>query len=399
MSDRSTPTAQAQFSDADHHFMQRALTLAALGRFTTAPNPNVGCVVVKDDAIIGEGFHRQAGGPHAEVFALRQAGTGAAGATAYVTLEPCSHFGRTPPCADALIASGITRVVVAMQDPNPQVAGSGIARLRSAGIQTDVGLLEPEAQALNPAFLHKMRTQRPYVRLKLACSTDGKVALANGQSQWLTGPAAREDVQLWRAQSCAILSTAETVKADNALLNVRSAAVNCVEDGSLRQPLRVILDRRCRLRGTEALFQHGGAILLCHAGPEQDWPPLADMATAQSERTIERIRVGLDSVGQLDLLQLLDKLAMRNLNALWVEAGSTLATSFWQQNLIDEFILYQAPLLLGADAMPMLHAGGLSALDQAPRWQWRQVSQIGTDLRMVAQLKPAVVLPSQSSEE
>lgn len=368
------------FSESDHQFMQRALELASLGRFTTPPNPNVGCIIVKDGQIIGEGYHRQAGGPHAEVFALRQAADAAKGATAYVTLEPCSHFGRTPPCADALIAAGLKRVVVAMLDPNPKVAGAGVERLRAADIQVDVGLLDTQAEALNPGFLHKMRTKRPYVQLKLACSTDGKVALANGESQWLTGAPAREDVQLWRAQSCAILSTAETVKMDRALLNVRSAAVTPLDDGQLRQPLRVILDRRCRLTGFEPLFQLGGDILLCHAGPADEWPELAPTVVAN----VSRLRLGLDAVGQFDLNALLSVLADYPINTLWVEAGSTLATSFWQQQLINELVLYQAPLLLGADAKPMLQAGGLSQLSKAPRWQWQDIRQIGDDLRLTA---------------
>lgn len=373
-------TDSSVFSVSDHQFMQRALELASLGRFTTPPNPNVGCVIVKDGLVIGEGYHCQAGGPHAEVFALRQAGNAAAGATAYVTLEPCSHIGRTPPCADALIAAGLTRVVVAMPDPNPKVAGAGVERLRAAGIQVDVGLLDTQAEALNPGFLHKMRTKLPYVQLKLACSTDGKVALANGESQWLTGAPAREDVQLWRAQSCAVLSTAETVKMDKALLNVRSTAVTPLEHGQLRQPLRVILDRRCRLTGSEPLFQQGGDILLCHAGPADEWPELAPTAVAN----VSRLRLGLDAVGQFDLSALLHALADYPINTLWVEAGSTLATSFWQQQLIDELVLYQAPLLLGADAKPMLQAGGLSQLSQAPRWQWHNIRQIGDDLRLTA---------------
>lgn len=380
-------TGSSQFSDLDLQFMQQALALAALGCYTTPPNPNVGCVIVKDNQVIGEGYHRQAGGPHAEVFALRQAGLAASGATAYVTLEPCSHFGRTPPCADALITAGLKRVVIAMQDPNPRVAGSGVAKLRAAGIRVDVGLLESEAEALNPGFLHKMRKQLPYVRLKLACSTDGKVALRNGQSQWLTGAEARDDVQLLRAQSCAILSTAETVKTDKALLTVRSAFVSCLDNGTIRQPLRVILDRRCRLSGREPLFQQGGDIVLCHAGPAEEWPELAP--APEQQRQVTRIRVGLDAVGQFDLTELLCVLAGLNVNLLWVEAGSKLATSFWQQHLIDELVLYQAPLLLGADAMPLLNAGGIEQLSQAPRWQWRDVRQVGVDVRLTAYLKKA----------
>jgi diaminohydroxyphosphoribosylaminopyrimidine deaminase/5-amino-6-(5-phosphoribosylamino)uracil reductase len=210
--------------------------------------------------------------------------------------------------------------------------------------------------------------------------------LANGQSQWLTGVDAREDVQRWRAQSCAILSTAETVKADKAMLNVRSEAVTCLENGAIRQPLRVILDRRCRLTGDEPLFQQGGDILLCHAGPAEEWPELAP-AKEPSARQVMRVRLGLDDVGQFDLDELLRMLGSRQINSLWVEAGSMLATSFWQRRLIDEFVLYQAPMLLGADALPMLKAGGLNQLAQAPRWQWQDVRLIGADLRLTALLK------------
>ena len=230
------------FNAADEQAMRRAIELAGLGCYTTAPNPNVGAVLVKGGEIIGEGYHQQAGGPHAEVFALRQAGDSAKGATAYVTLEPCSHFGRTPPCANALIAAGVSRVVVAMLDPNPLVAGRGVAMLRDAGITVDVGLFEMQARELNPGFLSKMERKRPFCRLKIAISLDGRIALANGESKWLTGPLAREDVQLQRAKACAIISSAETVLADNARLDLRSAAITPMADG---QPfLRRVRRRR-----------------------------------------------------------------------------------------------------------------------------------------------------------
>lgn len=373
-----------QFSPADEKFMQRAIDLAALGRYTTSPNPNVGAVIVLDGQIVGEGYHQQAGGPHAEVFALRQAGAQARGATCYVTLEPCSHFGRTPPCALALIDAGVGRVVIAMQDPNPQVSGRGVKLLQDAGISVDIGCLTAKARALNPGFLHRMQQQRPFVRLKLAASVDGAIALGNGQSQWLTGPAAREDVQLWRAQSCAILSTARTVLADAAVLNVRSSQVTALNDGQIRQPLRVILDRQQLLKGDEALFQAGGDILLIR--PPQSAASSQALPT-QPERQIFLAEVALTAQHKFDLPALLDLLASKNINLLWVEAGSTLAAEFWQLKLVDELVLYQAPMLLGQGALPMLPIAAMSKLTQAPRWQWQDVCTVGDDVRLVARIK------------
>lgn len=393
----------------DQQYMQRAIVLAQQGVGSTPPNPAVGCVIVQNGQIIGEGFHRQAGGPHAEVFALRQAADAAKGATAYVTLEPCSHFGRTPPCANALIAAGISRVVVAMTDPNPQVAGRGIAMLQQAGIAVTTGVCASDARQLNPEFLFKMEQQRPLVRLKLACSLDGAVALASGESQWLTGPQAREDVQLWRARSCAILSTAETVKTDKATLTVRSTAVNPLPNGLLRQPLRIILDRRCRLSGAEPLFQTGGDLLLIHCGEPTSWPELELPADAQFvceqqqsthlptaaeatttvaavSRQVRRWRIGLDEVGQLDLPALFAKLRDEKINSIWVEAGARLATSLWQLQLVDELLVYQAPLLLGLGAQPLLRLPAPTSLAQASRWHWQQAVLLGPDVRLYAKL-------------
>lgn len=370
------------FSSDDEKFMQRAIELAALGRYTTSPNPNVGAVLVLDGQIVGEGYHQQAGGPHAEVFALQQAGHQARGATCYVTLEPCSHYGRTPPCALALIEAGVARVVVALQDPNPQVSGRGVKLLTDARIQVDIGCQANAARALNPGFLHRMQRQRPWVRLKLAASVDGAIALANGESKWLTGAAARADVQLWRAQSCAILSTARTVLADQALLNVRSAEVTPLHNGQLRQPLRVILDRQLQLTGKEALFNTGGDILLIQ--PPQTTALSAVAGQPQPERQISVAEVALDAEDKFNLPALLDLLASKQINLLWVEAGSTLAAAFWQQQLVDEFVLYQAPLLLGQGALPMLPIAPLASLASATRWQWQHVCQLGDDLRLVA---------------
>lgn len=368
----------------DRRFMQRAIDLAAQGIGATAPNPAVGCVIVKDGKIVGEGFHRQAGGPHAEVFALRQAQGQTQGATAYVTLEPCSHYGRTPPCALALIESGVSRVVAAMTDPNPLVAGRGLQLLADAGIAVEVGVLETQARQLNPEFLFKMQLQRPMVRLKIAASLDGAVALANGQSQWLTCEAARADVQAFRARSCAILSTAETVKLDKATLTVRREDLNRLESGDLRQPLRIILDRRCRLTGHEPLFRQGGDILLVHCGEPISWPEL-ELPT-DSPRQVKRWRVGLDDVGQLDLHELFQRLAEEKLNSIFVEAGSKLASSMWRAKLIDELIVYQAPMLLGQGAKPLLELPSLAQLTDAPRWQWHESTLIGSDVRLIARL-------------
>lgn len=370
------------FSAADTAFMAQAIRLAQLGRYTTSPNPNVGAVLVKDGAVIGSGYHKQAGGPHAEVFALREAGTNAKGATCYVTLEPCSHHGRTPPCAEALIAAGVARVVVAMQDPNPQVSGRGIAMLRAAGIQVDIGLLETQARAVNPGFLSRMERRRPYVQLKLAASLDGRTALANGDSKWLTGDAARADVQHYRAQSCAVLSTATTVIADNARLNLRAEqlpySIPGLENGELRQPKRVILDRNGTLDGKLAIFNDGGEVLLCVSKLENT-RPLPNIA--------RQIHCPLDNNAQFDLPLLLEHLAMReNINTLWVEAGATLAGTLLQLQLVDELIVYLAPKLLGNTAQPLAVLPQFNALAAVPQLSWTDVRMVGQDLRLTARL-------------
>lgn len=370
------------FSAADSAFMAQAIRLAELGRYTTSPNPNVGAVLVKDGAVIGCGYHKQAGGPHAEVFALREAGVAAKGATCYVTLEPCSHFGRTPPCAEALIAAGVARVVVAMQDPNPQVAGRGVAMLRAAGITVEIGLLETQARAVNPGFLSRMERQRPYVQLKLAASLDGRTALANGDSKWLTGDAARADVQHYRAQSCAVLSTATTVMADNARLNLRAEqllrSVTTLESGVLRQPKRVILDRNGTLDGKMAIFDDGGEVLLCVSKLEN---------SRQLPNIARQIHCPLDNNAQFDLPVLLEHLAVReNINTLWVEAGATLAGTLLQLQLVDELIVYIAPKLLGNTAQPLAVLPQFSALAAVPQLSWTDVRMVGQDLRLTALL-------------
>ncbi len=372
-------------SAADNIFMAEAIQLARQGVYTTSPNPNVGALIVKDGAVIGRGYHKQAGGPHAEVFALREAGTAAMGATCYVTLEPCSHHGRTPPCAEALLTAGVARVVIAMQDPNPQVAGRGVAILRAAGIQVDIGLLEAEARALNPGFLSRMERRRPYVQLKLAASLDGRTALANGESKWLTGDAARADVQHYRAQSCAVLSTATTVVADNARLNLRPQQllhrVATLENGELRQPKRVILDRNGILSQQMAIFSDGGEVLLCVDKVEND---------RQLPNIARQIHCPLNSKAQFDLPVLLEHLAVREqINTLWVEAGATLAGTLLQLELVDELIVYLAPTLLGSSAQPLAVLPEFTALTEVPQLSWVDVRMVGQDLRLTARLKPA----------
>lgn len=370
------------FTELDHHYMARAIELASKGRFTTAPNPNVGSVIVRDGEIVGEGYHRQAGGPHAEVFALRQAEHFASGATCYVTLEPCSHYGRTGPCALALVNAGVKKVIVAMLDPNPLVAGRGIQILQEAGIEVQVGLLEEQARALNPGFLSRMERQKPYIRLKLATSLDGRIALSNGKSQWISSAQSRSDVQLMRAQAHAILSTATTVLTDNARLTVRSEglAIPSLDDGSVRQPIRVILDRSLKLTGQELLFSQNGPIVLVH---DKQFKP------AFEHPLVRFIALDADESG-LNLDELMTVLAAENINDLWVEAGAVLAGSLWQAGLVDELIVYQAPVLLGDKAKAMLQLPDYSELCEAQHFVWTSVETLGPDLKLTARLEPCL---------
>ncbi|ART79878.1 bifunctional diaminohydroxyphosphoribosylaminopyrimidine deaminase/5-amino-6-(5-phosphoribosylamino)uracil reductase RibD [Oceanisphaera avium] len=384
------------FSAQDARWMARAIALARRGCYTTSPNPAVGCVIVKhdrllgEDMLLGEGCHRQAGGPHAEVFALRQAGARAEGATAYVTLEPCAHTGRTPPCAKALIDAKVARVVVACVDANPQVAGKGLAMLEAAGIMAQAGLMAEEAQTLNTGFMHRMRTGLPYVTLKLAASLDGRTALANGQSKWITGPHARRDVQRHRALSCAILSGADTVIMDNASLNVRwselpaSVASDYGEPegfGSstaptLRQPLRVIIDTRNRLTPSLKLFSLPGPILL-----------LRSHASGDFNEQVEECVLPLAPDGKLDLSALMQELGRRQINHLWVEAGAQLAGALLGQQLVHELILYQAPKLMGNSARGLFNLAPLTDMSQVIDLEWQDVRFIGNDLKLSAHIR------------
>lgn len=366
---------------SDEQFMRRALQLAARGRFTTAPNPNVGCVIVNNGKVVGEGWHHRAGEGHAEVNALRQAGDQATGATAYVTLEPCSHFGRTPPCCDALINAGITRVVAAMQDPNPQVAGRGLTRLHQAGVDVEFGLLADEAEQLNRGFLKRMRTGLPWVQLKLAASIDGRTAMASGESQWITSAHAREDVQRYRAQASAILTTSRTVLADDPQMNVRWSQLDeetqqsIGEEHLLRQPTRIVLDRQQQVPSNVTLFTSSA----------ETWRIVT--SSAVEETPWDKTVILPEHRGGIDLVALMVMLGQQQINTVWVEAGATLAGNLLQAGVVDELIVYLAPKLLGDAARGLCVLPGLAKLADAPHFTFTDVQQIGPDLRII--LRPA----------
>lgn len=352
--------------------MAHALKLAERGLYTTFPNPRVGCVIVKDDMVIGEGWHVRAGEPHAEVHALRAAGEKARGATAYVTLEPCSHHGRTPPCADALIDAGIDRVVAAMQDPNPLVAGQGFEILRKTGLKVEFGLMETTARELNIGFVSRMSRKTPWVRSKIAASLDGRTALANGASKWITSSAARQDVQHWRARSCAVLTGIGTVLADDPQLNVREINID-------RQPLRVVLDSHLRI-SPMARILHGGNILIYTATDDKNRITALQQAGAQT-------CILPDEQGRVNMPVMLRDLATRGINEVLVEGGAKLNGALLQAGLIDELVLYLAPQLLGDMACGIAALGKLASLDQRIELQWKDVRQVGPDLRIVASIK------------
>jgi diaminohydroxyphosphoribosylaminopyrimidine deaminase/5-amino-6-(5-phosphoribosylamino)uracil reductase len=353
------------FSAADHAFMARALRLAARGLYTTTPNPRVGCVLVKDDTIIGEGWHERAGDPHAEINALRKVGAGGtADCTAYVTLEPCSHHGRTPPCADALIAARIGRVVAAMMDPNPLVAGQGLDKLRNAGIAVEHGLLENEARELNIGFVSRMTRGRPWVRLKVATSLDGKTALANGQSQWITGPDARRDVHAWRARSCAMLTGIGTVRDDDPRLTVRDVATT-------RQPLRVVVDSRLEISPGAVILEGGHCLIACAVEN-------AEKAALLRDRGAD-IAVLPNPTGKVDLPALFAELGRRGINEVMAEAGLKLNGSLLREGCVDELLVYQAPILLGDAARGMADIGELVELADAQRLNIVERRPVGTD--------------------
>jgi len=356
------------FSAADHEFMARALQLARKGLFTTTPNPRVGCVVVKDRMIVGEGWHARAGEAHAESHALIAAAGAARGATAYITLEPCSHHGRTPPCADALIAAGVTRVVAAMRDPNPQVGGNGLEKLRAAGIACEDGLMEAEARELNLGFVSRMTRGRPWVRLKVAASLDGKTALNNGKSQWITGPEARRDGHAWRARACAILTGAGTVRDDDPRLTVRDV-------GTSRQPLRVVVDSHLETPPGARLLEDGNALV---AAASEDAEKMAALRAAGAE-----VIVLPNPQGKVDLPLLLRVLAERGVNELHVEAGHKLNGSLLREGLVDELLMYFAPTLLGS-GREMFPLPELTDLSGRHELRMIDLRRVGADIRILA---------------
>ena len=357
------------FSPADHEFMARALRLAQRGLYSTTPNPRVGCVIVKDGVVVGEGWHRRAGEPHAEAYALAAAGKAARGATVYVTLEPCSHHGRTPPCAEALLEARVARVVAAMQDPNPLVAGRGLALLAADGVRAECGLLEAEAGELNIGFVSRMARGRPWVRLKLAASLDGKTALNSGASQWITAQAARQDGHRWRARACAILSGIGTVREDDPQLNVRGV-------DTARQPLKVVVDSRLDL-SPEARLLISGRVLVATASdvPARAGPLL--------RRGAEVIRLE-NAAGKVDLAALLGELARRGVNEVHVEGGLRLNGALLEAGLVDELLLYLAPCLVGDKARGMFDLPELTSLENKQRLCVREMRMIGSDLRVLA---------------
>lgn len=358
------------FNATDHLFMARALELAQQGLYTTQPNPRVGCVLVRDGEVVGEGWHCKAGQSHAEVGALETAGLRARGATAYVTLEPCSHHGRTPPCAEALIKAGVARVIIATADPNPLVNGEGIKALTAAGITVNLGLLESEAKVLNLGFIKRMSAGLPWVRVKLATSLDGRTALANGVSQWISCEESRADVQHWRARSSAILTGIGTVLADDPQLTVRDAGI----DLHGRQPLRVVCDSQLRTPHAARLVQHDGALIYTTSIP-------------QSRGISEVVQVGSDSKAGVDLPFILRDLAARGCNEILVEAGATLCGRLFELGLVDELLLYVAPVLLGQDACPLLRLPLIEKMSDRIAMTLVESKPIGSDLRLRYELK------------
>lgn len=361
----------SSFTVEDSAYMAKALRLAEQGLYTTKPNPCVGCLIVKDGRVVGEGWHRYAGGPHAEITALAMAGETARGATAYVTLEPCCHYGKTPPCTEALIAAGIVRVVAAMEDPHPKVAGKGMKQLTGAGVHTDCGLLQESAEAINQGFYKRMRMGLPYIRSKLAMSLDGRTAMFSGESRWITGPDARADVHRLRARSSAIVTGIDTVIADDPELTVRLGQ----SAGEIVQPMRVVLDSSCRLPSTAQL---------CH-GTSRTVLLIGSVPSPSQQRVLKNIEIvqlptGRD--GRLHLTSVVDWLVSQECNEVLIEAGSTLNSSFLRENLVDEWIFYLAPVILGDQSRGLFHLPEVTRMADRYQLEWVDVCSIGTDLRM-----------------
>ena len=360
------------FTAADHDHMARALELAAQGLYTTTPNPRVGCVIVREGEVVGEGWHRRAGEPHAEVIALAQAAGRARGATVYLTLEPCSHHGRTPPCADALIEARVARVIAAMEDPNPLVSGRGLEKLREAGIDVRCGLLASEARELNVGFVARMTRGTPWVRMKVAATLDGRTALPDGRSQWITGEAARADGHAWRARACAVLTGWGTVRDDDPQLNVRLVETP-------RQPLKVLVDSRLEV-GLDAKLLRGGPVLVAcaHDNPGKE----AELR----DRGCEIVKIP-DARGKVDLRALMRELGARGLNEVHVEAGHKLNGSLIREGCVDDLLLYLSPSLLGEGA-GLAELAAPASLDERARLEFGAVERVGEDLRVLARFAP-----------
>jgi diaminohydroxyphosphoribosylaminopyrimidine deaminase/5-amino-6-(5-phosphoribosylamino)uracil reductase len=362
----------------DHFYMARAIRLAERGLYTTHPNPRVGCVLVRDGVIVGEGFHRRAGEPHAERNALAEAGERARGATAYVTLEPCCHHGRTPPCSDGLIEARVARVVVAMTDPNPRVAGQGIAQLQAAGIRVDQGVMTAQAQALNPGFIARMSRGRPFVRCKLAMSLDGRTAMASGESKWITGEAARLDVQRLRARSDAIITGIGTVRADDPAMNVRLSAAELpgvASDDYLLQPLRVVLDPDLQMSPSARMLNLPGPTLVVSTTDDESRRRALEAAGAE---VIQLPRRGLG----IDLERLMEMLAQRGINEVLIESGPTLAGAAVAAGVVDQLTIYAAPILMGSDARGLLNLPALTEMKHRIDLEIEDLRMVGADLRI-----------------
>ena len=359
------------FTTADHGFMEQALELAGRGLNTTTPNPRVGSVVVRDGTVVGTGWHEKAGTPHAEVQALKAAGARSRGATLYVNLEPCSHHGSTPPCVNAIVEAGVKRVVAAIQDPNPKVAGTGFAKLRAAGIAVEHGLMEDEARELNIGFLARMTRGRPWVRMKIAASLDGRTALANGKSRWITGETARQDGHRWRARACALLTGFGTVRDDDPQFNVRGV-------DTPRQPLKIVVDSKFETSPSARLLQEGKTLIVGAVNEE-------NKIAALKATGAEAIIIPNDH-GKVELFRLMEELGRRELNELHVEAGTKLNGSLLQAGVVDELLVYLAPSVIGDSGRGMFHLPEITELSRASALKIREVERVGADLRILARI-------------
>ncbi|MCW5196368.1 bifunctional diaminohydroxyphosphoribosylaminopyrimidine deaminase/5-amino-6-(5-phosphoribosylamino)uracil reductase RibD [Buchnera aphidicola (Pemphigus obesinymphae)] len=360
----------------DIFYMKKAIKLAKLGEFTTSPNPNVGCIIVKNNIIIGKGWHRKQGEKHAEIHALSMAKGKTKGATAYVTLEPCSHFGLTPPCCLALIQAGIIRVVIAVSDPNPKVSGKGIIELKKAGILIKIGIMSKESQNLNQGFFKRMKTGIPWIQLKLGISIDGRSALKNGKSKWITSPESRKDVQYFRKKSGVILSTSQTILIDNPLLNVRKDTnILSVSNEAKNQPIRVIIDSKNRIQPFHKCVNSKGEIWLARLKQDKNIWPNNVKQVIFSQRN-----------NQINLKHLISYLGNCNINNIWIEAGASLSGSLIKLNIIDELILYVAPKLLGHHAKPLCMLEKYLDLNKVPTFTFKDVTKIGTDIRFILKI-------------